>query len=192
MKLEKIAQIKNYAAGRNGNLIVFLVPDLKLETTYMSPNGKKERTIKPYIATAEIPLQLQDKISKMVDDATYSDKVIVVNSAFMHLFNKTQLALLARQNGKENFVGSLTEHPTDIDRQVAGNVAAIKTVGQIRARMAMGKADKRVMKDSAKAARGYHRAYKKGTDCQQCLPSDEALESAVNDILSKVSQVAGS
>ena len=189
MKLTNIVSIKGYDAGKNGNMLVGLDENLVLDTTYTNPKGTRQREIKPYICTAEISAESAKMLRSKygVDANTYCDRIIVVNKGFMRLFNKTQLALLARQNGKENYEHA-GANETDVDRQVAGDVRCLQVAGKLVGNHAMKKADKRIHKQANKAARGYHRAYKKGVDLTQHM-CPEDLENMIEDMFDDINDV---
>ena len=158
MKLTNLIEVKGYAAGRNGNLLVSLDDDLVQEHAYRT--NKKEYKIRMMICTAYIddPNTRQLLADKYTDGSVQTDRIIVVSKKFMKLFPKTKLILLFNQNAREEILGSAS---CDKEVDSFGHVETMAKFGIIRSRLAFDKARKYQEKFERKAASPYGRFVRK-------------------------------
>lgn len=158
MNISNLVTIKNYDAGKNGNLLVSLDEDLKVSEKFSSKKGDRE--VKVMIATAFVrDKNVLAELAMQTDQFTPSNRVIVVNKKFMRLPNKMKLALLADQNAKLDL--DMDDVESNIDRQVHGEMEAMKRVGIIPTKLALDQARKTRERSEMWASRGRHREYKK-------------------------------
>lgn len=158
MNISNLVTIKNYDAGKNGNLLVSLDEDLKVSEKFSSKKGDRE--VKVMIATAFVrDKNVLSELAMQTDQFTPSNRVIVVNKKFMRLPNKMKLALLADQNAKLDL--DMDDVESNVDRQVHGEMEAMKRVGIIPTKLALDQARKTRERSEMWASRGRHREYKK-------------------------------
>ena len=159
INVKKLATIKNYQAGTNGNLLVVIQESV----TPVSIIGHKsvEKQIEVLLCTATIKDKaLQDELSEHVDANTRCNKVIVVSNKFMKLRNKKQLALLEIENARANVT-----QETNVDGIIVGEASSIEKFGKWCTYRAVNKARKVREKSTKKATKWLHRDYKK--DCKE-------------------------
>lgn len=158
MNISNLVTIKNYPAGKNGNLLVSLDEDLKVSETFPSKKGNREVSV--MIATAIVrDAAVINELAKRADQFTPTNRVIVVNKKFMRLPNKMKLALLVDQNAKLELDSEEIE--SNVDRQVHGEMAAMEEVGILATKLALDTARKTREHSEMWASRGRHREYKK-------------------------------
>jgi hypothetical protein len=158
MKITNIVTIKNYDAGRNGNLLVSLDENLENNLGYHVKDQAK--TVKMLICTAVVSDPNEQAIlKKHCDDSTPCDRVIVVSSQFLKLFNKTQLILIERQNAKEDF----PMENCDMDTQIHAEIETMTRFGTWRSMMAFDKERKIREKDEKEIGKARHSEYKSNT-----------------------------
>jgi hypothetical protein len=156
MKITNLVSIKKYRAGHDGNLLVSL--DENLETKLGLHVGDKSEGVHMLICTAYVSDKNEQEIlKKHCDDATPYDRVIVVNSKFLKLFNKTQLILLERQNAKEDFE---SDPSCDMDPIIHAEIATFTKYGTWRSTMAFDKERKMREKDEVAIGKARHKENK--------------------------------
>lgn len=159
ISLSEFAIVKNYKAGVDGNRIVFYDKNLRIAVV----EGKRKNTyISPMIVTAYIddPIE-QDRLSKLCDEKTTVESVIVVNEDFIYQPNKVQLALLAAQNIKTDTSVSKDVYVMEVET-VMEIIAAVQTSGKFWARIALNRRDKAMKSQGLKLAGIYKKLLKKG------------------------------
>lgn len=157
MKITNLIQVKNYEAGRNANLLVALDDQLIQELSYKT--DKKTYDIRMLITTANVTNpEDQNYLRRFTDGTVDCSRVIVVGKKFLHLFNKTQLILLAERNHREDVIDSAS-----CDEEVVsyGHVQTISQFGSFRSQMAFNK-ERRIMEfDERRAGNGLKKQNKK-------------------------------
>lgn len=144
MKITNLISIKNYEAGKNGNLLVSLDEELSATSFYIDG---KNFGVRALLLTAYVSdWQSQETLKKHVDGNTSYDRVIVVNKRFLRLGNRTQRILLERQNAKENYGSHVSN---DLESQAYADIACIEKFGAFHSLRAMKKAGK-IVEDSVK------------------------------------------
>ena len=155
MKITNLLVVKNYEAGRDGNLLVAIDEELVAKAYRVND---KTMNIRPLICTAYVKNpEDQKRLKKHTDGETPVDRVIVVSKKFQSLFNKTQLILLEKQNAIED----VTDPDSDVEVQVYAEVAAIAKFGVFRSKMAFHKAQSILEKDEVKVGKKLHANEKK-------------------------------
>lgn len=157
MKLTNLIQVKGYEAGRNGNLLVALDEKLIQDMSYKTE--KKVYDIKMLVTTANVKNQEdQEYLRRFTDGTVDVSRVIVVGKKFLHLFNKTQLILLAERNHREDVVETAS-----CDEEVVsyGHVQTISQFGSFRSQMAFNKERKIMEFDERKAGNGLKKQNRK-------------------------------
>ena len=138
LNVEKMVTIKNYEAGKNGNMLVVLVDKL-VPITVQGPKGD-DRDVEVLLCTATISDQaVIDALETKVDSGTSCNKIIVVSQKFMKLNNKKQLILLEIENQKVQFMSS-NEDDNNSAAVIWAEVNAIEKFGKIAERFAVAKA----------------------------------------------------
>lgn len=162
LDVSKLFQVKNYSAGKEGNMLIFLVDKL---TPVTVQNGKgKEVNIQVLICTAKVSKsEDRDKIEELVDCETPCTDVILVSKKFKRLSNKVQRALLEVENAKYNTLVARGAD-TNVDSLIYGEIAAVEKFGKLIGFYAINKADRIRKRSQKKACKGLHRQYKK--DCK--------------------------
>ena len=189
MKLNNLVQIANYEAGKNGNLLVSLDDELCIK---LNANVEKS-PIKLMIAGAKVTNDEAIKhFEEMVDNDTPCNMVIVVNSKFMKLSNKKQLALLQYQNLKlqERNVSHECDEYAEVaaavlTRKYHGRAANVihkamtyKERGEKKAAKALIKQDKADEKQAKKVAKANAKAAKKTENANTQSSTPENAEPA--------------
>lgn len=155
MKITNLLAVKNYEAGRDGNLLVAIDEELVAKAYRVND---KTMNIRPLICTAYVKNpEDQKRLKKHTDGETPVDRVIVVSKKFQSLFNKTQLILLEKQNAIED----VTDPDSDVEVQVYAEVAAMAKFGVFRSKMAFHKAQSILEKDEVKVGKKLHATEKK-------------------------------
>lgn len=166
MNISNLVTIKNYPAGKNGNLLVSLDENLKVSETFPSKKGNREVSV--MIATAIVRDDaVINELAMKADQFTPTNRVIVVNKKFMRLPNKMKLALLVDQNAKLDLDSQEIE--SNVDRQVHGEMAAMEGVGILATKFALDTARKTRERSEMWASRGRHREYKKSVKALNTL-----------------------
>lgn len=198
MKINNLIQIKGYEAGKNGNLLVALDEELVQKQNYAT--DKKTYNIRMLVTTANVTTEEgQRYLRKFTDGTVDCSRIIIVNKKFLHLFNKTQLILLAERNHREDVIENAS-----CDEEVVsyGHVQTISQYGKMRSTMAFNK-ERKIMEHDEKKAGGALKSYnkrelkkiekaaKKGTPpAEQCFDDQEIeeFEEGVKDIAKRVLQ----
>lgn len=155
MKITNLLAVKNYEAGRDGNLLVAIDEELVAKAYRVND---KTMNICPLICTAYVKNpDDQKRLRKHTDGKTPVDRVIVVSKKFQSLFNKTQLILLEKQNAIED----VTDPDSDVEVQVYAEVAAMAKFGVFRSKMAFHKAQSILEKDEVKVGKKLYSNEKK-------------------------------
>lgn len=157
MKLTNLIQVKGYEAGRNGNMLVALDEKLIQDMSYKTE--KKVYDIKMLVTTANVKnLEDQEYLRRFTDGTVDVSRVIVVGKKFLHLFNKTQLILLAERNHREDVIETAA-----CDEEVIsyGHVQTISQYGSFRSQMAFNKERKIMEFDERKAGNGLKKQNRK-------------------------------
>lgn len=169
MKLTNLVEIKNYPAGKGGNMLVALDEELCVNREY-SYKGKT-RKVQAMICTAYCAnSDATSELQKHVDSVSPYTAIIVVNAKFMKISNKKQLALLER----ENAMLSVADPESSIEAGVIGDMAAIEKYGR-QANRALNKAHRFMRRSEKKAAKGLHKAYKKATKVAKNVANEPQL-----------------
>lgn len=152
MLLNKLVEVKGYEAGSNGNLLVSLDNDLKIE------GFKGDRSVNIMICVADVSDQDSiDALNKFIkDEKTPADKVIVVNDKFMKLPKKQKLALLKWENEKIK----TPDEGINEKVEVVADVMTEKIYGRA-ARAGIHKATKFRLKGEKKVGKALHKEYRK-------------------------------
>lgn len=178
MKITTLLTVKNYEAGRDGNLLI-AIDDEMIAKAY-NINGKV-LNVKPLICTAYIrDKNAQEKLKKHTNNTPF-DRVIVVNKKFQSLFNKTQLILLERQNALEDVV----DPDTDVEVRVYADVAAMAKYGALRSKIAFHKAGHIMEKAECKIGRKLHAVEKKSDRNTKKNLKKATKEESLGKILNK-------
>lgn len=157
MNITNLVQIKNYEAGKNGNLLVALDDNL-VQTQHWS-NNKKVFDIRMLLCTAYVDsLEAQDKLREYTDGSVPVNRIIVVSRKFMRLFNKTQLILLYERNVREDVLGKCGCYE-EIDSY--GKMETVRKYGKFRSKMAFDKERKLSEKDIYRTGKAMKRYDKK-------------------------------
>ena len=176
MLITNLISIKNYNAGKGGNMLVSLDEKLTDTEIYLSPKGE-ERRVPLLICTAYV---VEDEaislLEQKCDTLTPCNKVIVVSKQFLKMGSKKQLALLEIQNAMQE----LQDPSNNCSRRIYGEIAAIERYGHWTFYWATKKEAKIQRRGVKKASRGLHRAYKKETK------ELKKIENLVEDIADEV------
>jgi hypothetical protein len=175
VQVGNLVTVKGYAAGDGVNMFVSLVPDLA-PITIQNKKGNRA-PINAMICTAVIPegSPLSDKLLAECEKSTHygdaemlSRKIILVDSKFMALPNKQQLALLNIENEKaltlaDGYASGVPAEyeKTSLEQQLGADVSTIEIYGAHTFKVATKKAARVIRKSELKACKGLHRAYVK-------------------------------
>lgn len=192
LKIDTLANVKGYPAGKNGNLLTFVVDKLQ-PVVVISPKGD-EKPVAVMCCTATVKdSEVREYLGKMCDTITPSDKIILVSKAFMRLWNKTQLALLTIENCKANKeyrnYASAYDADTgevfsfDQNGTIIGEVLAIERYGKIRAIHAINRAHRYRLKSEWNSTFGLHHAALKNKRQEKAMEKmRQHLEAALENI----------
>ena len=161
MKITNLIEIKNYAAGQNGNLLVSLDDNLVQEQSFAELGAGKESQVKMLICVAYVDDEAaQEILARYVDDPeiTPVDRVIVVSKRFLRLCNKKKLILLERQNRLEDDI----EVTSNMDKQSYANIMTIGEYGRFFSRLAFRTEDRVRERSESRIGGRVHRAMRKG------------------------------
>lgn len=173
LSVSKLANIKNYEAGKNGNLLVILTDKL-IPVSVVNPHGV-EKDVQVLICTATISEKSAlDLLESHVDESTPCNKVIAVSKKFLSLSNKKQLVLLELENQKVRFEKEKPD--SNIATTIQAEINTIEKFGKVAERFAVRTSRRFREKSQRKAATGLHRAYKK----------DQAIEKKLRKVAKSV------
>jgi hypothetical protein len=166
LNVTKLAVIKNYEAGKKGNLLAIYTD--KIVPISVINAKDQEKDIEVLICTATIADEkTKETLEKYLDATTPANKIIVVSSKFMKLSNKKQLALLELENSKVRFEAN--EPDSNVASLIQAEVTVIEKFGKMVTFGALNKARKFREKSEKKATKGLHRAYKKDMKLEKKL-----------------------